>query len=36
MMRDDWWARIEMLLQGKVGDCCRSGANNRLFVEAFF
>ena len=34
LLRDDQWARIEKLLQGKVGDRGRSGANNRLFVEA--
>ena len=34
MLRDDQWARIEMLLQGKAGDRGRSGVNNRLFVEA--
>ena len=34
MLRDDQWARIEPLLQGKPGDRGRSGANNRLFVEA--
>ena len=34
MLRDDQWARIVLLLQGKPGDRGRSGANNRLFVEA--
>ena len=34
MLRDDQWARIEGLLQGKDGDRGRTGANNRLFVEA--
>ena len=34
MLRDDQWARIEGLLQGKHGDRGRTGANNRLFVEA--
>lgn len=34
ILRDDQWERIERLVQGKVGDRGRSGANNRLFVEA--
>lgn len=34
LLRDDQWARIEGLLQGKDGDRGRTGANNRLFVEA--
>ena len=34
ILRDDQWKRIEPLLQGKSGDRGRSGANNRLFVEA--
>ncbi len=34
LLRDDQWKRIEKLMQGKVGDRGRSGANNRLFVEA--
>lgn len=34
LLRDDQWKRIEPLLQGKAGDRGRSGANNRLFIEA--
>ena len=34
LLRDDQWKRIEKLMQGKAGDRGRSGANNRLFVEA--
>jgi transposase len=34
ILGDDQWKRIEPLLQGKRGDRGRSGANNRLFVEA--
>jgi len=34
LLRDDQWVRIETLLQGKAGDRGRSGANNRLFIEA--
>lgn len=34
VLRDDQWKRIENLMQGKAGDRGRSGANNRLFVEA--
>ncbi len=34
LLRDDQWARIEPLLQGKAGDRGRTGADNRLFVEA--
>jgi transposase len=33
-LRDDQWKRIAPLLPGKVGDAGRSGADNRLFVEA--
>src|SRR5450755_4673908 len=33
-LRDDQWKQIEGLLPGKVGDRGRSGADNRLFVEA--
>ena len=33
-LRDDQWKRIEGLLPGKAGDPGRSGADNRLFVEA--
>jgi len=34
LLRDDQWVRIEGLLQGKHGDRGRTGADNRLFVEA--
>jgi len=34
LLRDEQWKRIEPLMQGKDGDRGRSGANNRLFVEA--
>ena len=34
VLRDDQWERIARLVPGKVGDPGRSGANNRLFVEA--
>ena len=34
VLRDDQWERIARLVPGKVGDSGRSGANNRLFVEA--
>jgi transposase len=34
LLRDDQWARIAPLMQGKPGDRGRRGANNRLFVEA--
>jgi transposase len=34
LLRDDQWVRVETLLQGKAGDRGRSGANNRLFIEA--
>jgi transposase len=33
-LRDGQWQQIEALLPGKVGDRGRSGADNRLFVEA--
>lgn len=33
-LRDGQWKRIEGLLPGKVGDPGRSGADNRMFVEA--
>mgnify|MGYP003471192251 CR=1 FL=1 len=33
-LRDEQWKQIEGLLPGKVGDPGRSGADNRLFVEA--
>ena len=34
VLRDDQWKRIAPLVPGKVGDAGRSGADNRLFVEA--
>ena len=34
MLEDHVWERMAPLLPGKVGDRGRSGANNRLFVEA--
>ena len=34
LLRDDQWLRIEPMLHGKAGDRGRSGADNRLFVEA--
>jgi transposase len=34
VLRDDQWERIAPLLPGKPGDPGRSGADNRLFVEA--
>jgi len=34
VLRDDQWKRIAPLLPGKDGDPGRSGANNRLFIEA--
>jgi len=33
-LTDAQWARIEHLLPGKKGDRGRSGADNRLFVDA--
>lgn len=33
-LSDAQWARIEMLLPGKKGDRDRTGADNRLFVDA--
>ena len=33
-LRDEQWERIEGLLPGKASDPGRSGADNRLFVEA--
>jgi transposase len=33
-LRDDQWERIAHLLPGKPGDCGRTAADNRLFVEA--
>jgi transposase len=34
MLSDAHWGRIAPLLPGKVGDPGRSGADNRLFLEA--
>ena len=34
VLRDDQWERIASLVPGRVGDPGRSGADNRLFVEA--
>ena len=34
VLRDDQWERIAPLVPGKVEDAGRSGADNRLFVEA--
>lgn len=34
LLRDDQWARIDGLLQAKPGDRRRTGADNRLVVEA--
>jgi transposase len=34
MLSDAQWGRIAPLLPGKVGDPGRSGADNRLFLEA--
>lgn len=34
MLRDDQWARIEMLCSGKASERGVTGRNNRLFVEA--
>ena len=33
-LRQDQWERIEALLPGKASDAGRTGADNRLFVEA--
>jgi len=33
-LSDEQWARVAPLLPGKSGDPGRSGADNRLFVEA--
>ena len=33
-LRDDQWERIEGMLPGKASDPGRTGADNRLFVEA--
>jgi transposase len=34
LLSDAQWKRIEQMLPGKSGDVGRSGADNRLFVEA--
>jgi transposase len=34
VLSDEQWARLEPLLPGKPGDPGRSGADNRLFMEA--
>lgn len=34
MLSDEQWERLAPLLPGKVGDPGRSGADNRLFLEA--
>ena len=34
ILRDDQWKRIEQMLPGKSSDPGRTGADNRLFVEA--
>jgi transposase len=34
VLSDEQWARVAPLLPGKSGDPGRSGADNRLFVEA--
>jgi len=34
MLREDQWARIEMLCSGKVSERGVTGRDNRLFVEA--
>lgn len=34
LLRNDQWRRIESLLPGKSSDPGRTGADNRLFVEA--
>lgn len=36
LLRDDQWLRIEPMLHGKAVDRGRSGADDRLFVEAVF
>jgi transposase len=33
-LSDEQWSRVEPLLPGKPGDPGRSGADNRLFMEA--
>ena len=34
MLSDEQWERVAPLLPGKIGDPGRSGADNRLFLEA--
>jgi transposase len=34
VLSDEQWSRVEPLLPGKPGDPGRSGADNRLFMEA--
>jgi transposase len=34
MLTEEQWAQIEPFCRGKAGDPGRSGANNRLFLEA--
>ena len=34
LLSDGQWKRIEQMLPGKPGDVGRTGADNRLFVEA--
>ena len=34
LLTDGQWKRIEQMLPGKPGDVGRTGADNRLFVEA--
>ena len=34
MLRNEQWQRIEAMLPGKATDPGRTGADNRLFVEA--
>lgn len=34
VLRDDQWERLAALVPGKAGDPGRTGANNRMFVEA--
>lgn len=34
VLSDEQWERVESLIPGKVGDRGRTGANNRMFVEA--
>ena len=34
ILKDEQWERVAPLLPGKAGDPGRSGADNRLFLEA--